>query len=154
MFKFLLSGISLVFTLTADSDLKSQLMGETTQKLKKNMPERSWRFFSMAARSAFFRVKLSQENTYELFMDFLNQVNAEIPDGADFIDWIGMLLHQHQVVNTIRSIPVFDQFVNWLKDECLCDYLCGIVVKKGACHLRLQTEGIKELYEKVLEGFN
>lgn len=153
MLKFFLSGLNAMLSITCDTKLKQKLMVEIIKKLKPYLTERETRFFVLAARSAIFRVKMNSESSFELFMDFLNTLKVDIPDGADLIDFIGELAAQHRVVELIKQLPALDQVINWIKDECVCDYTFALAVKNGAFHLRLQTEGIKELYEKVLEGF-
>ena len=153
LFKFFLSGISILMDVTSDSNLKEQLMKEVVAKAKDQLKERTTRFFLLAARSAFMRVKLSTENTYDLFMEFLNSLKLDVPDGADFIDAIGSGFAKFNIAVMIRMVPALNNFLNWLLEEGLFDFHFGVLVKGGAVHVRIQTEGIKELYEKVMAGF-
>lgn len=141
-------------TVTCDTVLKQQLMSDIVKQLKrKDFNERTTRFFILAARSALFRLKLSSDNSFDLFMEFLNSVGPDIPDGADFIDFIGDIVSKSNVMQLLNMMPALDGFLNWMKDECVCDVFLGVAVKDGACHFRVQTEGVRELYEKVIEGF-
>lgn len=154
LFKFLLSGISLVATMTCDSELKQNLMADFVKKFKYDLfNERTRRFFGLAMRGFIARVRLSSASTYELFMDFLNNAVPDIPDGADLIDFLGMSAAKLNLVSAIRTMPQVEAFVDWLKDECICDVFLGVAIKDGACHYQFKTEGVKELYEKILAGF-
>ena len=154
LFKFFLSGISILAVVTCDSKIKPLIGAALCQKSIDIATDKTFCFLTAAFRSLFFKVKMSTDNTFDLLMEFLNTINPDIPDGADLIDSIGGLAQEIGFCDTIKQVPVIEALLNWAKDECLCDIQIAALIDGGAVHLRIKTEGIKELYEKVLQGFN
>ncbi len=85
-------------------------------------------------------------------MDFLNSTNPDVPDGADLIDEIGMALDRSDWFNVADKIPFIQEFVTALQTEAIFDLQVGIVSDKGLIAAHVKTDGIDDLYKKIVEG--
>lgn len=148
-----MSGISILTTVNCDNKAKGQVMELFKRPLRQMFRDKASRFLFLAMRSTYFRVKMTTDKAYDLFMDFLNSVDPDIPDGADFVDFVGEMFQATNLAQMMLEIPALNNLVNWLKEEGICNVQAGILVKSGAAHVNVFTEGVKELFEKVMEGF-
>lgn len=152
IFKFFLSGLSLLVNINCDSQLKEQTMSDFTKNTQRLYTERTLRFGLLALRSGSFKIKLSKESSFELIMDFLRTTKLPIPDGADFIDLIGEMFQSFGVMS-IYELPVVKSLIDWLYEDGLCDITIACLGKNGAVKYNIRTEGIKEILAHVFDGF-
>lgn len=113
---------------------------------------KSFRFMLLAFNSCQFRMRLSPEKTFNMVMDFLNQKNPDVPDGADLVDEVGLALDGSGTLNAYYELPFFRNFVDSIKEYALCDVEVGFHSIPLNASMKFQTEGIKELWEHVLDG--
>jgi hypothetical protein len=113
---------------------------------------KSIRFSFLAFNSCVFKMKLSQAKTFNMVMEFLNQVNPDIPDGADLVDELGTFIDRIDGFNAYSGFPPFRNLVDTVKEHGLCEVEGGLVNPVLNLALKVQTEGIKELIDLVLGG--
>lgn len=128
-------------------------MAEICKNVTRKYTERTLRFILLTLRSVVVKVKMSSDSSFELFMDFLNSINLDIPDGADLIDEVGIILQSIQAKDLLGAFPVVHDFLTWVYDEGLCDFFLGTTTENGLINFAFRTEGIKEFYSTLMEGF-
>lgn len=135
--------------------MKETVMKDICKKFTtRQFTERTLRFFLLTLRSAVIKLKMSSDSSFELLMDFLNTLSPDIPDGADLIDAVGGELEKMRFSNILQSAPAIYDMLSWMYDECLCDTGLSVLVHNGMIDLSLKTEGIKEFYEHLMQGFS
>ena len=67
-------------------------MQEIIRYSRRFLKDRFIRAMILTFRSANIKLKMSKKNTLDLFMEFVNSFNLDIPDGADLIDGIGKFI--------------------------------------------------------------
>lgn len=123
-------------------------MGSSIAELPKSL-----RWVALCFNSAVFKMKLSQEKTFNIVMEFLNKMNPDIPDGADLVDAVGDLCDQSGLLRAYSDeIPAFRSLVDCLSEEGLCQATVGLYHPSVSVEASVKTEGIKELFELVRSG--
>lgn len=113
---------------------------------------KSLRWISLCFNNAVFKMKLSQEKTFNIVMEFLNKLNPDIPDGADLVDTVGDLCDQMGVLSAYEEFPAFRSLIDSLKEEGLFQATTGLYHPSISLELTCKTEGVKELLDLVLGG--
>lgn len=57
------------------------------------------------------KVKLSSQDSLDLLMKFLNETAPDVPDGADLVDSLGLLMDELQWFARLEEIPFLNSFI-------------------------------------------
>lgn len=90
------------------------------------------------------------ENLKAKINDLLKGSEIHFPDGVDFIDEIGEIFNI--MGEPLDRAPFAQEFMDDLSDLALLDADCGIIHRSSRVSFGFKSRGMKEMYEKVMEG--
>ena len=154
LFKFLLKGLKINVQLNVDKAKKTVVTSTITEMLKSEIRSRYLRFLMATLKSAAVRIKLSQEDTFDLFMEFLNDVKGKVPDGADLVDAFGVWLEKMRWADLLEQLPPQTKtMVGALIKHGVCDFKMGFTSETATVIYGMKSEGFLELYTLAMSGF-
>lgn len=104
----------------------------------------------MAFKGAQIRVKLSEDETYKIAKEGL--IKVPLPDAADLVDEIGSWLSTSRIIEYYDNVPYIRQFIDALHDLAKADIEIGITTENVTFSLCFFTEGLKELFDLIMQG--
>lgn len=112
--------------------------------------DKTFRFITLAFRGLQMRMKLADELTYNLVKDLLHDV--PIPDGVDLVDAVGKSMSESNFIGQYDNVPFIREFIDALHDFGKADFEFGIHSEAFTFSFGGFTEGIKELFDLVIQG--
>ena len=154
LFKFLLKGLKVNIQLNVEKAKRSNVTTVITQLLAGYLRNRYLRFLLATLKSAAIIIKLSQEDAFDLFMDFLNHVNGKVPDGAYLVDYFGAWLERVRWTDNLEQLPPeIRALVDTFTKIAICDAKAGFTSEKASIIYGFKSEGFLELYQLAMAGF-
>ena len=153
-FKLFLQGFRINLELFVEDSKREVVTSFLAAHLREAVQNPQLRFLLATLKSAAVRIKLSQEDTLGLLMDFLDHVGVEAPDGADLIDAVGFMLDSEDFHYMVGEVPHVSELVDALKQLGKCDISLGYSQEKASAKLLVRMDGVKELYENVMAGMS
>lgn len=156
LFKLITHGLALKVKLDIAKkylkDLRTKIIGGMKKLVDQLFPDKVFNFCLKAIKGIHVRLKLSPEETYGLFKNSVGEL--ELPDAADLIDEIGMFLHDQKLINMYDNIPFVKEVIDSFHDLAKCDIEAGYCSLQRTASLNFYTEGIKELFDNIMQGFS
>lgn len=75
-----------------------------------------------------------------------------MPDGADLVDEIGIMLSKSRLIDYYDNVPYIRQFIDALHDIGRADIEIGITNEYMSSSFSFFTEGFKELFDLIMQG--
>lgn len=108
-------------------------------------------FCLKALKGIHIRLKLSPFETYGLFQSSIGEM--DLPDAADLIDEIGMMAN-HKLIRYYDNIPFVRELVDAIHEQGHCDMELGYSSPQRTCLIEMHTQGIKEVFDAIMQGFS
>ena len=109
------------------------------------------RFAAFALNGISLRVNLSEEETFNLFLDSFPRT-ANWPDALDLIDELGVLVERMRLIREYDNTPFFRAFIDALHDYAKANIEVGLTCESFTLSGSFQTEGLKELFDHIMTG--
>lgn len=106
-----------------------------------------------ALESVAFRARLSDDDSCKMLTSFLEDQGVAIPDGADFLDFMGDFLDNFDFIGVLEQFPPVREMMDCLKEHALCDINFGASCEEASIYGTIKTEGVPKFYEMLMEGF-
>jgi EF-hand domain pair len=154
LFRFFLKGFTFGLQINGNIEVRNTLFSKLFKEHEARiLNDKALYFMYLCFRSGSGKLKLSSDDTYELFMDFLNKNNPNIPDGADLVDFLGELYGESHFHDSVLGLPPLRTLWEAIKEHGKCVADAGYFIP-GHCSIiaSIKTEGIKELFELVEAG--
>ena len=153
LLRFLFDGLSLTLRFTMNSHSWDQLRfgGDLQDHLKFDTSG----FLASILSKTFSHMKLNLNlrgaDNYQMFKTYFRLNDQHIPDIADLADDIGQ--RWAQMGEFFDQFPFIEEFFEGLRKYAICDTEAGVLHEKGRVLLGFKTDGIDELYDLIVSGF-
>lgn len=94
---------------------------------------------------------LNGADNYEIFKGYFDIKDGHIPDVADLADDIGKVWSQ--MGEYLDQFPFVEDFFEALRAHAICDTEIGFINEAGRVLLGFRTDGIDDLYDLIVSGF-
>lgn len=152
LFRFFLKGLTINGRVDVDKAYKKTVSSIFLEMLQGTLSDRFLSFLVLAFRGLNIKLRMSSKDSLDLLMDFLNTSNPDIPDGADLIDELGLMMDSLDFFSVSENLPFVQEFITALQAEGICDIQVGIFNSMGLAATHVRTDGLDDLYKKILEG--
>lgn len=114
--------------------------------------EKTLKFLLLAIRGIQMRIKMSPEQTYKILKEQVYGKDIFAADAIDLIDEIGLFLSESRFIDYYDNIPFIQEFINSVHAYAWSDIEIGISSPKFTISSSIQTSGIKNLFDLVIQG--
>lgn len=160
LFDFIVKGFTITSKLTCSSHVKDNLKSIVSGLLKEyGRPIIRMGIADDADGVAEKILPKNEEDIYKNFEfenlkgkigDLLKDSEAHFPDGADIVDELGAIFNE--LGEPLDKMPFIMDFLEDLRENGLFDVEAGIIHRSTKISLSLRSKGVKEIYDKVMEG--
>lgn len=149
--KLFLCGFAFRVAATLDKDTIANI----TDDFLSTGTDRISNYLALAFKGLNMRVKLSNEDTYQLAVERLKANNIDVPDAADLVDALGLFLTEEtDLLQMYDNMPFVRDFLDALHDLAKTDIEAGYFSEKLLIQASFKTEGFKDLFDQLMEGMS
>lgn len=152
LFRFFLKGLSLKFNLNCDAAKKAAIAEMAVDLLKDMLDDKVLKYAALAFQGLSIRFNMASNDSLDLLMEFLNKEAPDVPDGADLVDEVGLFLDSMNWFDIYSGFPFLQEFIGAIASQGICDLQTGFVTEEGLLAVLFKTDGMDDLFKKVMEG--
>ena len=155
LFKLITHGLA--FRLKIDiakkflKEARTKILGVTKSFIDSVLSDKVFNFCLKAIKGLFIRIKLSPQETYGLLHSSFGEL--DLPDAADLVDELGMMANEAKLVHYYDNTPFIKEFIDALHDYGQCSFEFGYSSTQRTFGINVYTQGIKELFDTLMQGF-
>ncbi len=116
------------------------------------LSDQTYKFMALAFKGLQMRLRMTDDETYHMVKEHFS--NVALPDGIDLVDAIGKYLSDSRIIEYYDNVPYIREFIDALHEYAKADIEIGVHGEKFTCSIGGFTEGIKELFDLVLQGMS